>query len=153
MYVTSMRIDNMYKILIVMLLVGCGTDRASMVPTRVDQGLQKYVDKFFEIAENRGKSWGSQVLLRSVEYVDKLDEPTTIGLCETRNFGNRIYIVSGRSFYMTLSTLYHELGHCVYGLGHNNGTIMAAWEEHTENYYIQHWIEEEDRFWDLVPNQ
>lgn len=145
----------MYKILVIVsvLLTGCGSDRTSIISPKVDKDLQELVDRFFEKAEARDKAWGSRILLRSVKYVDKLDEPTTIGLCESGKLGYHISIVSGRSFYMTLSTLYHELGHCVYGIGHNNGTIMAAWEAHTESYYVQHWAAEEDKFWDLVPNQ
>jgi hypothetical protein len=92
----------------------------------MDPALKPYYDRFMADARYLGLEPGNDVL--RVE-IDKMDEPDWVGVCITSvrwvGFTPQIIrtIKIGGMYdndVLMTAIMYHELGHCVYGLDHTN---------------------------------
>jgi hypothetical protein len=89
----------------------------------IDYRLQPYVDSFISDAASLGVIININNLILRIGYLDK----NLVGLCEytktpiiTINESYHQYYVSQELFYDIEQVVYHELGHCVLGLKHND---------------------------------
>lgn len=123
------------------LAASCGTPL-------VQPELQGFVDDFFDDCQAYGNSLNTRLcvlgLQRFVEIslVESLPQPGIKGMCVTDASGKSTVSILNEDWgqLQLKATVYHELGHCVLGKGHdpmNQDSIMFPrvqselhWEEH-----------------------
>jgi len=110
-------------------LVACGMEpqnlRTQFVPQYQDEALKPYVEDVFYAAKERGVVI-PQVRLSYLFGKQPLhsEMPRAVGLCATSKIGNSATITISVSYWQEASELersaliYHEVGHCVFRLGH-----------------------------------
>lgn len=103
----------------------------------IDKELQYYVDLFIDDCEVRRKdckmrlSWLKEIKVVEMEDKDKTDQAVTVGLCYLSIFSRRVHINKVALEYSSryVQTLvYHELGHCMYDLDHEEKPDMLMSE-------------------------
>lgn len=108
---------------IALLLVGCGNVQ-ELYDSRTPEELLVYHERFRELIGDPKAKVGSI-------FVDSMEEGTVVGRCTFQSKdGLPLQISINRKFWDTVGDLqreqllFHELAHCLYGLGHEE-----AWEE------------------------
>ena len=115
-----------------MYLISCGPLPNSMQGQNIDARLAKYLDQFQSEGEARGLSIDASHLTMSFsESMPSTDiqGASVLAYCQRSNKGPSV-VVKGSSFdSMSVSdreqVLFHELGHCLLGLEHNDATESA----------------------------
>ena len=128
--------------------VACGTQDSTDIPDEevqkpsltgpvIDKSLRSYVRQFLNDCEVRRTDCEARLsLLEEIKVVDIPDEKpnddeVVVGLCYSNFFQKKVHInslalkFSGR--YMQ-ALVYHELGHCMYGLDHEKKPDMLMSE-------------------------
>lgn len=130
----------------VLSLIGCGRK----IKGSVDGEFNVYIADFI-------KDFGTDPTWVSMEFKDNLTQygQYVVGVCTWDN-GPKIYISKSfweySSNYVRKALIYHEIGHCVLGKGHDdeqftNGcykSIMSSWVD-SDTCYEQHMEEKIER--------
>jgi hypothetical protein len=100
---------------------------------QVDSQLKVFVENFLEDCEARRTDCAEKLdRIRSIRIVempdlDTQDKEVTIGLCYDNLFNRRIEInkdIMDNSYIYIKVLIYHEIGHCAYGLDHEKKENM-----------------------------
>jgi hypothetical protein len=119
----------MKALLFTSVLTACGTEpqnlRTQFAPQFQDEELKPYVEDVFYAAKERGVTI-PQVRLSYLFSKPPLhpEMPRAVGLCAISKIGNNATITISVSYWQKASDIersaliYHEVGHCVFRLGH-----------------------------------
>lgn len=134
------------------ILWGCKRpDETQIIEREIDTRLEHIVNDFFDQAKSHGVTTGFWPSVKEVIMIDKIDDDKTVGVCYP-NFIRRIEILEGMEPLSEQSTVWHELGHCVYELDHHEDTIMSE-ANFSEQEYSERLPELKETFWELVPEE
>lgn len=126
-----------------MLLVACGG------PAAIDPELDPILELYFSDAADHGKNEGFRSNLTDVSFATYSD-PDQTGECYWDKHGTHVSVVRGLRYDHLVATLYHELGHCIYGLEHSDG-LMASTDQLNFDYGAV-WEQITDEYWDKLPS-
>ncbi|MEM4379611.1 MAG: hypothetical protein QXL01_02860 [Thermoplasmatales archaeon] len=80
-----------------------------------------------------------------------------VGMCSSWTFGEREIILAPYLYetdYLQKSVIYHELGHCLFDLGHDpDGSLMSEYIFDQEEYWKDNWAEELKKFKSFVVSE
>lgn len=102
-------------------------------PPSIEQGLEVFVD-----------DWRNDCHSRGIDFEDRYNKIDQIVYSDMNKAGesdtiqHEIRINPNLNYLQTKSTVYHELGHYVFGLDHSDEGIMRD-EIYSEEYYIENW--------------
>lgn len=129
-----------------LLLFGIGAWLDSQQPPQVDDGLVKYVETWKRDCQDNGVELGESWLrLSFIEY----REPQAGTAGQSWKKERTVVIRPGYGEYQTLALVYHELGHAVFDLKHEEGTLMDC-ELQSEQFYKQNWDELTTHYFEKV---
>lgn len=142
-------------IFMVIVLTACGAaeppvnERSPQTGPHIENSiLNGLVMEFLGQATEHGISHGHYTELSTIDFSNEM-RPNVLGTCYTSGRTRWIELLGSLTGNRLRTTLWHELGHCVYDMDHttDNGQIMSAAVYGTE--YESALTE----FWESVPEQ
>lgn len=140
----------MRLILMALALVGCGPREEVVIDARskYDQRLRPYVAMFFADAFSRGIFLSDAALEYRIKKQPLEEEmPNAVGICYRSKSGAYQKIVIGEEYwerageFERLAIMYHELGHCVMGIGHVPAHPSLMYPRVYGEEYLKVWFE------------
>jgi len=118
-----MKLTNLkYSLIIAIILTACGrpSNTEPSIELATESDVHDFIDQFMVDAKKHGLNLDKS-LIKSVKLEDVIDgNPRRLGQCSGSAVGQIIQFKKGFSKAETKLTVYHELGHCMLGLGHTN---------------------------------
>lgn len=112
-------------------LSGCGDDSVSRSPiVNGDEYLISYLTKFVADGQARGKTVPMRDLNITFGVTKSVAKPNQIGYCQHSSLG--LFIVVDQDWFENAADydrealMYHEFGHCLLDLGHNETCLVFS---------------------------